>query len=302
MRRAGAVALLAVSIAVGVFVIVLLVGGDSPIDFAELADEIGGDRAADDDSGTDDAPPDGDDPGDNGNGDSGAPDAVDDPAHPEMNDHGPVGTLGPAMLRGVIPRLVIEVVAQDGVRPDSGAISHATSVLGSVADKPGGIEVADRGTFSSDRREWSADNLRALARDQRRARSGGDTAAIFVMYVRGRFQDGNAIGVALNASEIALFPDQWSGTVEQLVGSSRAVERAVLTHEIGHLLGLVNLTYESIHDHEDPEHRGHSRHRDSVMYWAVETTAVGQVFSGPPPDNFNDFDRADLHFLRTGEW
>jgi hypothetical protein len=130
----------------------------------------------------------------------------------------------------------------------------------------------------------------------------GDTVGVFVMYVRGSFEHEAAIGVALNASLIALFPDQRSGLVEQLVGSSVAVERAVLTLEIGHLLGLVNLTYTSIHEREDPEHPGHSRNRGSVMYWAVQTTAVGQVFGGPPPDDFDDADRADLRYLRTGDW
>ncbi len=124
-----------------------------------------------------------------------------------------------------------------------------------------------------------------------------------MLYVRGSHaQDGeqtNAIGLAYSASTIALFPERWSG-LGSLLGSDRAVERAVLVHELGHLLGLVNLTYQSPIDHEDPEPRGHSSNQASVMFHAIESTLIGQVFSGPPPDRFDEADAADLEGLRTG--
>ena len=51
------------------------------------------------------------------------------------------------------------------------------------------------------------------------------------------------------------------------------VENSVLVHEVGHLLGLVNLVYQSPVDHED-HHPGHSNNDESVMYWAIESADV----------------------------
>ena len=66
-------------------------------------------------------------------------------------------------------------------------------------------------------------------------------------------------------------------------------------HEVGHLLGLVDLVLET--GRQDPEHPGHSRNRGSVMYFAVESTLVGDLLGGGPPTRFDDADRADLRAI-----
>ncbi len=218
------------------------------------------------------------------------------------NDLGGVGANGRAMLRSSHPTMVVEIDVQEGIDPDPSALDHLLGVLGSVAAKPSGIVQAGGNRFASDRTTWSSGDLRAVAEQHRANYSDSQTVAVYVLYVRGGFEKEGAIGVAHNASEFAVFPEKWRGTLSQTLGSATAVERSVLVHEAGHLFGLINLTYESRFDREDPERPGHSDEKDSVMYWAIESTAIGQVFSGPPPDDFNDKDRADLKFLRTGSY
>lgn len=221
---------------------------------------------------------------------------------PGTDDLGPVGANGRALLRARVPNLVIEVDVQEGAEPDPAAIDHLVDVLGSVVDKPGGISNAGGNVFASQRTAWSGADLRAAAEQHRTQRSTADTVAIHLLYVRGRFAQEDALGVARNASEVALFPDRWRETLGQLLGGARQVEEAVVVHELGHLLGLVNLTYRSAIDHEDPEHPGHSSNQGSVMHWAIESTAIGQVFGGPPPDRFDEADRADLEGLKTARY
>ena len=169
--------------------------------------------------------------------------------------------------------------------------------------KPGGIVFQGGNTFASDRTSWSSDDLRAAVAANRTTATTDDHVSVHVLYVAGsHVQDGqqtDAIGLSYSASTIAVFPDRWEG-LGTLLGSGRAIERAVLVHELGHLLALVNLGYTSDIDHEDPDHPGHSRSRGSVMFYAIESTLIGQVFSGPPPDTFDDADRSDLEGLRTG--
>lgn len=233
---------------------------------------------------------------------SAAPDpGREQPAGPSTDDHGPVGANGPAILAAGMPRLVVEIDRQEGARLPPAAVDHLMATLRRHADKPGGIARAGGSTFASDRTRWSAAQIRRTAAANRDVRSGPDRVAIYLLALRGEMtrdgQTSDAIGVAVNASEVGLFPERWAGLAD-LLGGSEAVGRAVLVHELGHLLGLVNLTYEARHGREDPEHPGHSASRDSVMYWAIETTLIGQVFSGPPPDRFDAADRDDIAFIR----
>lgn len=285
--------------AVIVAIVVILVALDTDA-VDDAVDDLSDEAPAETDDGSD---PDGDN-GDTGTGDPGGENGEDgddpDQATVEADDLGAVGANAVAMLRAEVPRLVIEIAVQEGQSADDAAIDHLVAVLDREADKPGGIEVV-RTSFASDRREWSPDDIRAVAEEHRTQWSDGDQTAAFVAYLRGSFEDDDVIGVALNASETALFPDRWAGLLEGLMASDRDVERAVLTHEIGHLLALVELAYDSEHDREHPDAPGHSQNEGSVMHPAVRSTAVAQVFEGPPPDDFDQADRDDLAFLRTGQ-
>jgi hypothetical protein len=82
------------------------------------------------------------------------------------------------------------------------------------------------------------------------------------------------------------------------LGDPHAVQRAVTTHEVGHVLGLVDLFLAT--GRADKEHPGHSTNRNSVMYWAVESSLVGDLLTGGPPQDFDDADLADLATIRRG--
>lgn len=288
-----AVAILAAVVG-GFVLLVLLPSGDG----RDATGESGGsapEEPAQDEPGQDE--PGQDEPRDDAD-DAGSRDADGAPA-PPVDDLAGVGANAEAMLRPEIPRLVVEVAVQEGVAADPQALDHLVAILEREADKPGGVEVV-RTSFDDDRERWSPQDLRQVADEHRTRWSDEQAATVLVLYVRGAFEDEDAIGVAYNASEAALFPERWEGLLEGLLATDADVERAALTHEVGHLLGLVELVYDSAHDREHPDAPGHSRSEDSVMHPAVETTAVGRVFDGPPPDDFDAADRDDLEQLRTG--
>lgn len=216
-----------------------------------------------------------------------------------MDDDGPVGGMALAYLRDEIARsLVVEIDYVEGKRPADTAIAHLQSVLGREVDKPGGIRFLVDDKIPASRSSWNGGDIEDLERRYRDRHSGGDTATVWIVYLNGRFEDGSgALGVAFRASRIALFKDRIADAAIPTVPASR-VERSVIVHEVGHVLSLVNLGWESPRDHEDPAHAGHSRNRASVMFWAVETVSVNSILQGGPPEGFDADDRDDLRRRR----
>jgi hypothetical protein len=94
----------------------------------------------------------------------------------------------------------------------------------------------------------------------------------------------------------AVFVDQVNGASTPLVGSG-GIESAVVTHEVGHLMGLVDLFLHT--GRQDPDHPGHSTNPGSVMYWAVESNLVADLLQGGPPKDFDSADLADLQTIRS---
>jgi hypothetical protein len=104
------------------------------------------------------------------------------------------------------------------------------------------------------------------------------------------------LGVALRGDTAAIFPDQVDSASTPLVGSG-GIEVAVVTHEVGHLLGLVDLFLST--GRQDPDHPGHSTNSKSVMFWAVESSLVADLLQGGPPKDFDSADLADLQTIRN---
>ena len=121
-----------------------------------------------------------------------------------------------------------------------------------------------------------------------------------VIMPEGTYSDDSVLGVAVDASTIALFSDSIDDATSIFNPriSAEDIENSVMVHEFGHLLGLVNLVYTSPADHEDSD-TGHSNNEDSVMYWAVETVTISAWFSGDLPTQFDQDDLNDLAGMKA---
>jgi hypothetical protein len=119
-----------------------------------------------------------------------------------------------------------------------------------------------------------------------------------VLFVHGDYEgDTGVLGVTVRSDVAAVFVDQVAGSAG-LLGGSAVVERSVSTHEVGHLLGLVDLFLDT--GRHDPQHPGHSTNPGSVMYWAVESDVIGSILGANPPTEFDAADLADLAAIRNG--
>lgn len=216
------------------------------------------------------------------------------PFEDELSDTGVVGLHGRALLSKEMPRAVVEIDSSD----DAGLSQAAVDAIAGALREHGGKAVSHAASGPPIQKQdvYTSQGLRRLSREHRDSHSGGDTVGVYVLVLAGRYENEDATGVAFEAGSFAIFPDRLRAGL-LAVGSEEQFETAVALHELGHLFGLVNLTGEGAF-HEDPEHPGHSASRDSVMYWAIETISIGNVFRDGPPTTFDDADRQEMENVR----
>ena len=212
-----------------------------------------------------------------------------------VDSNGPPGSFALGILSpSVSSEVIVEVRTQSGASPDDASVDHLISVLRNVTGKT--VTVAQGPSIAGEPKGWSGDELRSTA-DGGAAQERG-LAVIHLLFVHGTYRDDDSVlGVAVRGDAAAVFADQVDGASTPLIGSS-GIETAVVTHEVGHLLGLVDLYLHT--GRQDPEHPGHSTNSASVMYWAVESNLVTDVLLGGPPTDFDSTDRADLEAIRNG--
>lgn len=191
-------------------------------------------------------------------------------------------------------RIVLDVHSQAGAEPMAATIDH---VGGLLADVSGKQVQRNGGTVAGGGQAWTAGDIRALA-DRTGLPQSRDRSVLKLFFLRGEYAESDTVlGVAVRSDVAAVFSDKVDEATGVLDSPGR-IEVAVTTHEVGHLLGLVDLVLST--GRQDPQHPGHSPNQESVMYWAVESTLVGSLLEGGPPTAFDAADRADLATIRNG--
>lgn len=205
-----------------------------------------------------------------------------------------VGSLGWALLSSDVPNAVLEIDEANGATMSQEAVAAIERALQEHGRKES-VELV-KSDISVDDEVFSLEDLIALSDEHRDRSSGDDTVAVHVLVLPGRFETEGVPGAAFGATAIALFPQE----VRRMLPAGaeiEAFEAAVAVHELGHAFGLVNRTGVG-EFHEDPEHPGHTADEDSVMYWAIESPSLGEIFRTGPPNDFNEDDRREMERIR----
>jgi hypothetical protein len=213
----------------------------------------------------------------------------------------PGGLTLACLMDDAFTSMVVEIDHAPNHAPEASTVDLLLERLDEVCSKPNGITVELQETSFEALDTWTADDVRRVALDTRAAPpQDGDVLRWHILMPAGTYEDESVLGVAVNAADIAIFGDSIDDSENILRRpSAEAIENSVAVHEIGHLLGLVNAVYVSPRDHEDKDHPHHSSNDASVMYWAVESSSLGAIFSGTLPDAFDADDKADLADLQA---
>jgi len=202
-------------------------------------------------------------------------------------------------LHSTYTKWVIEVDYAQGERPSDSVLALLKQRMEAVVNKPDGVEIRIGDELPRDERKWTTRALMDMRQERQDERTRGNTVVTHVAFVAGQYSEGRVLGVAIGHEQVVIFSQTIENSCSTLqippcFYSKDEILRAVVVHEFGHILGLVNNGIGMVQDHEDSEHRGHSSNRNSVMYWAVETTDIFRAFSGGIPTTFDADDRDDL--------
>lgn len=182
----------------------------------------------------------------------------------------------------------IEVQYMPGFQPDAAALNNLAAFLNSFVNKPAGVEVIQKQIKSSGKSSFTINEIASTEQQARSAFTHGTELGLYILYADAAYSDPTVLGVAYRNTSLCLFAktiNENSGAVGQV--SRTKLETTVLEHEIGHLLGLVDIGSPMQADHKDTAHGNHCNNVNCLMYHASETTdLLGFLITGnvPAPD------------------
>ena len=208
---------------------------------------------------------------------------------------GPPGAAAGIILQPTPARsLVVEVLEEPGAAANRPALNRVLSDLRRYSGKPVS-EVRTPLPAGSASKRWTESELEALADRSSKVPRGADRFVLRLLFVRGQnVRSPNILAVTFRGDTFAAFPDRYGSTGQEIITT-------VIVHELGHLLGLVDLYLNRgrADTRNDPARGGHSSNPGSVMYYAVDPSVLGSLFGGAS-DRFDAEDERDLATIRAG--
>ncbi len=181
--------------------------------------------------------------------------------------------------------IIIEVQYMPGYQPDAASINNLVNFINVMANKPAGITVIQSQVASGGKTVYTLDDVAAIEKTNRTKYTSGAQIAINFLYVDGTYTQTNVLGFAYRNTSMCIFAKKVTDNSGGLGQVSRTkLESTILEHEMGHILGLVNLGSPMQTQHEDVAHEKHCSNTNCLMYYQTQTTGmIGTLMNGAIP-------------------
>lgn len=181
--------------------------------------------------------------------------------------------------------LVIEITCVDNLTPNPQTVSNIQQFLNTRINKPNGITVVTKQIPAQTGTPFSNTEITQIEDSNRTQYNNNDVLKLNLLFLNGASEsDTNTskiLGVAYRNTSCVIFQEAIIGFSNQLGEPNRVdLETTVILHEIGHLLGLVNLGSAMQTNHLDTAHDKHCTNQNCLMYWQIENSGVMQMMTG----------------------
>lgn len=181
--------------------------------------------------------------------------------------------------------LVIEVSYVENLSPQSQSLLNLKSFLEARLNKPNGITIVQKQIPSQTGAPFSTDAIRKIEDSIRTEYNDDGVLTLHLLFINGGYIDdtdtAKVLGVAYRNTSCVLFENSIQQYSNQISEPTRVdLETTVLSHEVCHLLGLVNLGSPMQTNHLDTQHDKHCNNLNCLMYWEIENSDVVNMMTG----------------------
>jgi predicted Zn-dependent protease len=178
--------------------------------------------------------------------------------------------------------VIVQVHYMPGYQPDPAALDNFYNFLNSLVNKPGGITISQSQVAASGKSVLSLNDVIQLENTNRSAYTNGTRLAIYLLFTDAVFTESNVLGIAYKNTSMVVFGKKVhenSGGLNQV--SRTKLETTIEEHEIGHILGLVDLGSPMQVNHKDPP-SNHCNNSSCLMYFQTQINMIGGITSPVP--------------------
>ena len=178
----------------------------------------------------------------------------------------------------IFKALVVEIQYVAAFKPDDATVNHLRTFLETYLNKPKGVQIVLNEIPAMTHKALSMDQVAAEEKKRRTRFVSHDTTALYVLFTDGVHPGNKILGMAYRNTSAVVYGKairKYSSMKGRL--THHELETAVLLHEIGHLLGLINKGSAPQSSHVDPDFPDHCNNRKCLMYHSVETRSLSST-------------------------
>ena len=182
-------------------------------------------------------------------------------------------------------KLVVNVLFVKEFEPEQETLDSTLSFLGMRLNKPNGIEIVMTEVKSPGLTSYTLNDIRVMEAKNRSGHSEGKTLVVSLFFAdkdyAGNTDNQKVLGIAYANTSLVIFEKTIQALTEQITDPDRVLlERTVVNHEFGHIMGLVNVGSNMQKPHQDEAHGKHCDNEDCLMNWVAETGSFADKLLG----------------------